>query len=79
MCQRNAVTEKPDTPVVGKMEFSPLTEKERLHEIDMRVGQRLMEREMRRSEYLRGFFDCFYVLAMIALMAYFGFFYKVED
>jgi hypothetical protein len=56
--------------LVGKIQFSPLSEKERLREIDIRVGARLMEKEILRAEYSRGLQDGIYVLAIIGAIIY---------
>jgi hypothetical protein len=65
--------------VTGKIEISPspivvLTEKERLHEIDMRVGARLAEREILRGEYVRGVLDTVTIVFFIAALVYITFF-----
>lgn len=64
--QVNAVNDA----VVGRIEFSPKTELERREEIDNRVGALMAKREAERSLYVRGFFDCFYVLIFVALGVY---------
>lgn len=63
MCQHSDV-------VTGKIEHCTGFDRKQLQEIDIRVGARLMEREMQRAEYLRGFFDCFYILVFVALGIY---------
>jgi hypothetical protein len=78
MSEANAVTEK-DGSIVGTVAFSPLSEKERLHEIDMRVGAKLAEREILRNEYVRGILDCFTVVLFIAAMVYMTFFFGEEN
>jgi hypothetical protein len=78
MSDGNAVTEK-DGSIVGTVAFSPLSEKERLHEIDMRVGARLAEREILRGEYVRGVLDTVTVVFFIAALVYVTFFLTGEE
>jgi hypothetical protein len=56
---RNVVTEK-----------TPLSEKELLHEIDMRVGAKLVQRDIEKWQYQQGVKDCVYVLFILACAAY---------
>lgn len=60
-----------DTDVVtGKIDHCIGFDRKQLQEIDIRVGAKLMEREIRRAEYLRGFFDCFYIILFLAFGTY---------
>ena len=63
----NAVTDK------------PLTELERRAEIDSRVVARMAFEEDRRKNYMRGFWDCFYIVAILAYATYLFFFWKREE
>lgn len=79
MCQRNGVTEKAET-IVGKVEFSPLSETERRQEIDYRVMRALSERDIMRGEYVRGLTDAFYWFVIFAMLAYAAYIYfKAEE
>jgi hypothetical protein len=71
MCQRS------DT-VTGKIEHCTGFDRKQLQEIDIRVGARLMERELLRSEYIRGILDCFYFLLFVGLGIYIWFSSKEE-
>lgn len=53
-----------DTPQVGSV--VQLTETERRQEIDFRVMAKLGEIEYVKREYMRGFWDCFYLVAFVA-------------
>jgi hypothetical protein len=70
------VEEKPET--LGKIEHCTGFDRKQLQEIDIRVGAKLMEREMLRSEYVRGLLDCFYVLALIGGIVYYCYFLGKE-
>jgi hypothetical protein len=72
-----------DAPQWIKDVVAPISEKQgheiRLHEIDMRVGAKLAEREILRNEYVRGILDCFTVVLFIAAMVYMTFFFGEEN
>jgi hypothetical protein len=55
------------------------TREEIRREIDMRVGARLVEKELFRAEYVRGLLDCFTVLVFIAMAVYITFFFGRDD
>lgn len=78
MCQRNAVTEK-DNTIVGTVSFSPMSKDERLAEVDSRVAAKMALLEDRRNEYMRGFWDCFYILAFIGWGVYLFYYWKSEE
>lgn len=75
MCQCNAVTE--ESPSVGKI--VQLTEMERRQEIDYRVMVALGERDLIKREYMRGFWDCFYIVALVAWAVYLLYFWKADN
>lgn len=74
MCQRNiTVTE------TGKVEHCTGFDRKQLQEIDIRVGARLLEREMMRAEYVRGLTDAIYWLAIFAVLTYTAYIYFTAD
>lgn len=69
-----------ETVQVGKIEHCTGFDRKQLQEIDIRVGARLMEREMLRAEYVRGLTDAFYWLVIFAMLAYTAYIYfKAEE
>ncbi len=56
--------------VTGKIEHCTGFDRKQLQEIDIRVGSKLMERELYRAEYVRGFLDCAYIFIFLALGVY---------
>ena len=72
MCQHSDV-------VTGKIEHCTGFDRKQLQEIDIRVGAKLMERELLRGEYVRGILDCFTVLMFIAGLLYVVFFVGKEE
>jgi hypothetical protein len=65
MCQLDA--KSPDSnAVTGKVSLSDNEKRE----IDYRVTARLAMIEDRKNQYMRGFWDCLYILAMLAFGVY---------
>jgi hypothetical protein len=52
---------------------------ERNAEIDARIVAKMALLDDRRSTYMRGFWDCLYILAAVAWAVYLLFFYGKEE
>lgn len=68
-----------ETAEVGKIEHCTGFDRKQLHEIDIRVGAKLMEKEMLRAEWIRGFYDCFYLVFFVAWAIYLYWYFGKDE